>query len=80
MKKAKKEKKAKKMRLGRVCINIGYVVDLDNPAMIQEAMDCLYEDVANSVKYNEECSLIKVVIDPKFKKSDIPDFLLDNKD
>lgn len=71
--------KKKKMRLGRVGISLNYVVDLDNPEMVQEAKDCLYEDLMNAYKYNELGANIDVVVDKTATKSDIPDFLLEEK-
>lgn len=69
--------KKKKMRLGRVCINHSYVVDLDNPDMVQEAKDCLYEDLMNAYKYNEFGDNIDVVEDKTASEEDIPEFLLE---
>ena len=66
---------SKKKRLGRVIIRTSYVVDLDNDSMIEEARDCLYEDVMNAVKFDELQNYIEVVEDKKAKVSDIPDFL-----
>lgn len=63
------------MRLGRVCVSHSYVVDLDDKDMVQEAKDCLYEDLMNSYKYDEVWNNISVKADKKAKKSDIPEFL-----
>jgi len=63
------------MRLGRVKIPHNYVVDLDDEKMVEEAMNCLYEDLMNSVKYNELYSWIRVEIDPTANIGDIPDFI-----
>lgn len=64
------------MRLGKVVIDIGYVVNLDNEEMVEEAKDCLYEDVMNAVKFNEVSSWIKIQKnDGTLKKEDIPSFL-----
>lgn len=41
------------MRIGIVKFAVEYVVDLDNPDMVEEARACVYEDVANAVKYDE---------------------------
>ncbi len=74
--------KKKKMRLGRVEISLGYTVDLDNQDMVDEARECLYEDLMNAYKYNEIGENITVAADKKAKASDIPEFLLgeDNED
>lgn len=75
MKSTKKSKKTKK-RLGRVMFSISYVVDLDNKDMVDEAKDCLYEDIFSIVKDGDLYNLIKVCSDKKLKESDIPEFLL----
>ena len=41
------------MRLGRVFLNIEYIVDLDNEEMVQAAKEFIRDDVADMVKYNE---------------------------
>ena len=64
------------MRMGRVQINMGYVVDLNDKDMVQEAIDCLYEDLMTAYKYNEVGANIRVVKDETATKSDIPEFLL----
>lgn len=68
--------KKKKMRLGRVQVYHSYVVDLDNRDMIQEAKNCLAEDMMNFYKYNEVDANIDVVEDKTATESDIPEFLL----
>lgn len=65
----------KKVRLGRVAIDISYVVDLDNRAMVNAAVEALFEDIMNAVKYDEVASYIKVNKDPKARRSHIPSFL-----
>ncbi len=71
-------KKTKK-RLGRVVMALSYVVDMDNPDMIQEAKDCLFEDICNAVKYNE-IDNFEIIPDKTLKTEDIPDFLLHKDD
>ena len=72
----KKMKKTKnKKPLGRVCISLSYVVDLNNKDMIDEAKECLMEDLMNIFKYNELHDHIDIVEDKKAKEKDIPDFL-----
>ena len=63
-------------RLGRVTFNINYVVDLDNTDMVDEAKQCVFEDVMNAVKYDEVVNHIKVEYDPTAKHEDISEFLL----
>ena len=64
------------MRLGKVYITIQYAVDLDNKCMVDEAKECLIEDITNAVKYNGELmAYIKVSEDSKLLELDIPEFL-----
>lgn len=69
-----------KKRLGKVVIDIGYVVDLDNEGMVGDAKDALYEDVMNAVKFNEVDCWIKVIDAPDAKEEDIPEFLANNEE
>lgn len=48
------------MRIGRVCFNIEYIVDLDNPEMIDVAKDFIRDDVDDIVKYNSYIDFIDV--------------------
>ena len=60
------------MRLGKVRLLIQYTVDLDNQSMVDEAYDCINEDISNLIKYNEIADGIEVVEDPTAKEEDIP--------
>ena len=64
-------------RLGRVSLSVGYTVDLDNQEMVDEAKNCVVEDVMSMVKYNECDSWIKVEEDELLEEGDIPEFLMD---
>lgn len=67
--------------LARVGINLGYVVDINDPDMIEHARNCFYEDLMNLIKYNELGDAIEVgEPDPTLTEADIPEFLLDEKD
>jgi hypothetical protein len=68
------------MRMGKIVIDQGYAVDLDNPEMVTHAIDALYEDVMNSVKFDELQDWIKIIEDPSAKEEDIPGFLIENED
>jgi len=70
----------KEKRLGRMFLDLGYVVDLDDEEMVENAKDCISEDVMSAVKYNEVTSLIHIVESPDADEGDIPEFLLDNYD
>uniref|UniRef100_A0A6H1ZAB0 Uncharacterized protein n=1 Tax=viral metagenome TaxID=1070528 RepID=A0A6H1ZAB0_9ZZZZ len=63
------------MRLGKVVLDIGYLVDLDNDQMVKEAMASVYEDICSAIKYNELASYIKVRPDNSLLEEDIPEFL-----
>lgn len=75
-KQLKKDLNVPTPKLGRVCINISYVVDLNNEIMVEEAKDAVYEDLCAAVKSDELYSNITVIEDKKAKLKDIPDFLL----
>ena len=63
-------------RLARVVFDLSYVVDADNPDMVEEAKNCIYEDVMSALKYNEVFNYIEVQQpDPTLKEEDIPEFL-----
>jgi hypothetical protein len=61
---------------GKIEFKISYTVDLDNEAMVEEAMQCVFEDVMNAVKHDEVAEQIKIVPDPAANPQDIPEFLL----
>lgn len=70
------------MRLGKVQIISGYVVDLDNDVMVQHAKDALYDDFDNAIRNPDE---FYFMIDydkdsEKFNQSDIPEFLKTEED
>lgn len=64
------------MRLGKIVIDTGYVVDLDNEEMVRNATDALYEDVMNAIKHDEIGAWITTSTTDGLLESDIPDFLL----
>jgi hypothetical protein len=64
------------MRLGKVTINLEYVVDLDNEDMVTYAKDALYEDLMTAYTYNDIGDWIKVEEAPEASENDIPEFLL----
>jgi len=68
------------MRLGKVTIDVGYVVDLEDPDMVAHAVDSLYEDVLDAVKYNELGNWIHIGdYDSTLSEADIPSFLIEEK-
>lgn len=62
------------MTLGKVILDLSYVVDLDNKVMVDEACECLIEDLRNMVKYNEYPDF-DFIPDEGLWESDIPSFL-----
>ena len=66
------------MKLGKVVINLEYVVDLDNKEMVEHAQDALYEDLMSAYKYNGLANWIGIKEgDENLSESDIPEFLLE---
>jgi hypothetical protein len=66
------------MRLGKVYISSEYVVNLDDESMVNEAKECMLEDLMNAVKFDELPNWIQVVEDNSLSETDIPDFLKDD--
>ena len=76
-----KSKTRQQMRMGKVYITSQYTVDLDNNRKVDEAKDCLVEDITNAVKDNDEmAAYIKVEEDSSLLEADIPEFLKDEDD
>lgn len=66
------------MRLGQVVFSLRYVVDLDNPEMVEHATDALYDDIWQMGKDSDIARLIRIVpAEPTATPDDIPSFLLD---
>ena len=69
------------MRLGKVIMAHGYVVDLDNEEMVEQAKLCLFEDMLNAYKYDEIADWIGTKeanrFHPTYSEDDIPDFLIE---
>lgn len=62
---------------GKVKFIIEYNVDLDNQKMVDDAIECIFEDLTSAYIYNE--SFIDYENDDTLKESDIPEFLLKEK-
>lgn len=69
-----------KKRLGRVYLELEYVVDLDDENMVERAKTCFYENFMSLVKYDEVFNRIGVREDKDAKEEDIPEFLLPPED
>lgn len=63
-------------RLGRVVFDLGYVVDLDNEEMVEDAKTCILEDIDNATRFGELPQYIEIQPAPDAKEADIPEFLL----
>lgn len=67
------------MKLGKVKIELEYVVDLDNEDMVNNAKNYMYEDIMSIVKYEELFDIIEVTDEDKtLKEEDIPEFLIED--
>ena len=72
------------MRLGKVEINYGYVVDLDSEQMVEQAKLCLFEDMINFYKYDQIEEHIGIrpnqvtEYSTTFSEDDIPSFLIED--
>lgn len=64
-------------RLGRVAFDLGYVVDLDNNEMVDEAKECVLEDIHNAIKFGELDQYLEIQPAPaNATEADIPEFLV----
>ena len=68
------------MKLGKVCLDINYIVDMDNDEMVKHAIESLYEDLMQGVKYGNISDWIDVVEDKTATEDMIPEFLLEKTD
>lgn len=67
------------MKLGRVTLNLDYVVDMDNDQMVKQAIECFYEDLMAGYKYDNIMNWIDVVEDKDATEDMIPEFLLEKE-
>jgi hypothetical protein len=67
------------MKLGRVTLDINYIVDMDNEDMVKHAIESLYEDLMQGVKYGNITDWIDVVEDKNATEDMIPEFLLEKE-
>lgn len=63
------------MKMGRISLDLAYVVDMDNEDMVNRAKECFYEDIMQAVKYGELGSWIDVQPDNQATPDMIPQFL-----
>jgi len=67
------------MKLGRVILNLDYVVDMDNDQMVKQATEAMYEDLMAGYKYDNIMDWIDVVEDKNATEDMIPEFLLEKE-
>lgn len=67
------------MKLGRVCLDLNYIVDMDNDEMVKHAVESLYEDLMQGVKYGNISDWIDVIEDKNATEDMIPEFLLEKE-
>lgn len=63
------------MKLGRVVIDLGYVVDMENQEQVAEAKRCFYDDLSNAQRYNELASWMEVQPDENATEDMIPEHI-----
>ncbi len=67
------------MKLGRICVDLNYIVDIDNDEMVRHATEALYEDLMQGIKYGDLANWIRVSEDKNAKEDMIPEFLLEKE-
>jgi len=67
------------MKMGRVCVDLNYIVDMDNDEMVRHATEALYEDLIQGIKYGDLANWIRVSEDKNAKEDMIPEFLLEKE-
>ena len=67
------------MKLGRISLDLNYIVDMDNDEMVRHATEALYEDLMQGVKYGDLANWIRISEDKDAKENMIPEFLLDEQ-
>ena len=69
----------KKRNVGTVSLSLKYVVDLDNPRMVSQAQECVYNDLVQVLVKNagldEFYAMLDVKPDANLVAADIDDFL-----
>lgn len=67
-------------KMGRVVIDLGYVVYLDDAKMIARAKRNFYDDIMNLIKNDEIFGCIDAIADKNATEEEIPEFLLPEVD
>jgi predicted transglutaminase-like protease len=67
------------MKLGRISLDLNYIVDMDNDEMVRQATEALYEDLMQGIKYGDLANWIRISEDKDAKEDMIPEFLLEEQ-
>jgi len=67
------------MKLGRISLDLNYIVDMDNEDMVRHATEALYEDLMQGIKYGDLADWIRISEDKDAKEEMIPEFLLEEQ-
>lgn len=67
------------MKLGRVHLDINYIVDMDNQDMVEHAIESFIEDLMQGIKYGNVTDWIDVAEDKNATEDMIPEFLLEKE-
>jgi hypothetical protein len=67
------------MKLGRISLDLNYIVDMDNDEMVRQATEALYEDLMQGIKYGDLANWIRINEDKDAKEDMIPEFLLEEQ-
>lgn len=69
-------------RIGTVSVSVRYVVDMDDEEMVDQAKECIYDDLVQMLVKNpgleEFYAALKVECNPVLTESDIDDFLVES--
>ncbi len=68
------------MRLGKVAINLSYVVDLDDAEMVERATSFIVDDIEYAVKTDTVDAYIETSEDASVSEQDIHPVLTDTGD
>lgn len=68
------------MKLGKVYLDLQYIVDLEDENMVGYAKDAIVEDIMNTVRLNEIHIYLKTKPTPRATIDDIPYWLKLEKD
>ncbi len=67
------------MKLGRIYLDLNYIVDMDYEDMVRHATEDIYEDLMQGIKYGDLANWIRINEDKDAKEEMIPEFLLEEQ-